>query len=124
MFSMARLNNLVELLNTPQSSSVDNIVIVDKTTLTHIQNCVQDSKDTLDFIQLKLKLLQEETHSELVHVQKNPLDDSVQQPTQNDATSKAHIQTNGPIIDEKESEDEVMDRKFPLVLLKPNIKPW
>ena len=51
--SMAQINDLIELQNTIPLSSVNNTVIVDKATLTHIRNCVQDSQDTIDFLQLK-----------------------------------------------------------------------
>ena len=76
-----------KLLNTLLLSSVENIVMVDKTTFTHIQNCVKESQYTLEFLQLESQLLQEETHFELIHVQNSPLYDSFQQPAQNDATS-------------------------------------
>ena len=47
---MARINGLVELLNTLFLSFINNTVMVDKTTLTHIQNCIQYSQDTLEFL--------------------------------------------------------------------------
>lgn len=40
---MAQMSGLVELLITLLLSCIDNIVMVDNATLTHIQNCVQDS---------------------------------------------------------------------------------
>ena len=49
---MTQINGLVELLNTLLLSFVDNTVMVDKTTLIHIRICLQDSQDTLQFLQL------------------------------------------------------------------------
>lgn len=71
--SMARINDLIELLNTLLLSSIDNIVMVDKSTLTHIQNHVQESQDTIEFLQLESQfqhdeLQQKYQHSELVIV--------------------------------------------------------
>ena len=41
---MAHINDLVELLNTLLLFAIENIVMVEKTTLTHIRNCVQESQ--------------------------------------------------------------------------------
>ena len=72
---MAQINGLVELLNTLLLSSHESTVTVDKTTLSCIKNCSQDSKDTLEFLQLESQVQQEDLqhkiqHSEPVSVQK------------------------------------------------------
>ena len=53
---MAQINGLVELLNTLLLSSIENILMANKTTLTHIRNCVQGSQGTIEFIQIKSQL--------------------------------------------------------------------
>ena len=75
---MAWINDLVELLNTLLIYVVYNTVMVNKKTLIHIQNYVQDSQDTIKFLQLELQLQHDELqqrkqHSKLVIVQNNPL---------------------------------------------------
>ena len=76
MSSMARLNGLVELLNTLLLYYIDNNVMIDKTTLTHIRNCVKESKDVIEFLKLESqlqhdKIEQKNQHSELVLFQNN-----------------------------------------------------
>lgn len=73
---MAQINDLVELLNSLLIFVVNNTVMVDKTTLTHILNCVQDSQVTLEFLQLESQLQRDELqqknqHSKLVLIQNN-----------------------------------------------------
>ena len=48
--SMAQINDLVELLNMLLVSFVNNIAMVNKSTLTHIRNCVQESQGTIEFL--------------------------------------------------------------------------
>ena len=45
--SMARINDVVELLNTLLVSYVNTPIMVEKSTLTHIWNCIQDSQGTI-----------------------------------------------------------------------------
>ena len=98
---MARIDELLGLLNTLILSSVDNIVTIDITTFIDVLTCLQDSKDKIEFLQLESQLQQEEIqqknhHFELVLVQKNSLfefeNDSYQEPAHDqisDATSGA-----------------------------------
>jgi hypothetical protein len=89
---MARIDELLELLNTLILSSVDNTITFDIATLTDVRTCLQDSLDKIEFLQLESQLQQEEIqqknilHSELVLVQNNSLleedIDSDQQPVQ------------------------------------------
>jgi hypothetical protein len=100
---MARIDELLELLNTLILSSVDNTVTTDIATLTDVLTCLQDSQDKIKFLQLESQLQQEEIqqknhHSELVLVQNNSLfefeNDSYQQPTHDqisDTTSEARF---------------------------------
>ena len=53
---MAQINDMVELLNNLLVSSVDNTMMVDKSTLTHIRNCVQESQGTIEFLYLESQL--------------------------------------------------------------------
>ena len=62
-FSIAKLNDLGELLNTLLFSIIDTTIMIDKKTITHIQYCVQYSKDILDFIQLELQLQEHDEKS-------------------------------------------------------------
>ena len=50
---MARINDLVELLNTLLLSVIDNLVTVDKTIFTEAITCLKDSQDTIEFLQLE-----------------------------------------------------------------------
>ena len=62
---------------------------------------MQDSEDTLGFLQLESELMREETHSKLVHVHKNHLHDFIQQPLLNYASSKSHKKISGTLSEEK-----------------------
>ena len=64
---MARINDLVELLNTLLLSIIDNTIMVDKNNLTHIRNCIQDSQDTLEFLQLESQLQRDELQQKNQH---------------------------------------------------------
>jgi len=98
---MARIDELLELLNTLILSIVDNTVTIDKATLTNVLTCLQDSQDKIKFLQLESQLQQDEIqqknqHSKLVLVQNKSLfefeNDSYQHPTHdqiNDASSEA-----------------------------------
>ena len=47
---MAKIDNLVELLNTLLDSAVGNLVLVDKSSLIYVHDCLHDFKDTLEFL--------------------------------------------------------------------------
>jgi hypothetical protein len=68
---MARIDELLELLNTLILSSVDNTVTIDIATFTDVLTCLQDSQNKIKFLQLESQLQQEEIqqknhHSKLV----------------------------------------------------------
>jgi hypothetical protein len=76
---MARVEELLELLNTLILSSVDNTVTIDKTTLQSVVTCLQVSQAKATLLQTQTRLLHDalerknlRQHSELVLVQ-NPL---------------------------------------------------
>ena len=62
-FSIAKLNDLGESLNTLLFFIIDTTIMIDKKTITHILYCVQYSKDILDFIQLELQLQEHDEKS-------------------------------------------------------------
>ena len=119
---MARINDLVELVNTLLLSSIDNIDTVDKTTLTHIRNCVQHSQDTTEFLQLESQLQcdelqQNNQHFELVLVQNN-----VYLEFENHSYQRsAHNQISKNISKEISNEN---DAHVHLALPKPIIRAW
>ena len=47
---MAKIYGLVELLHTLLDYVVDDLVLVDKSTLLYVLDCIQDFKDTLEFV--------------------------------------------------------------------------
>jgi hypothetical protein len=76
---MARVEELLELLNTLILSSVDNTITIDKTTLQYVVTCLQVSQAKAALLQTQTRLLHDalerknlRQHSELVLVQ-NPL---------------------------------------------------
>ena len=50
---MDKIDHLVELLNTLLYSAIGNLVLVDKSSHIHVQDCLHDFKDTLEFVQLE-----------------------------------------------------------------------
>ena len=70
---MAWINELVELLNTLLLSSIDNIVIVDKATLTHIRNCVQEAQGIIEFLQIESQLQHDELQQRKQHYELVPV---------------------------------------------------
>jgi hypothetical protein len=90
---MARVEELLELLNTLILSSVDNTVTIDKTTLQSVVTCLQVSQAKVTLLQTQTRLLHDalerknlRQHYELVLVQ-NPI-------FEDDEDDDAMIQTN------------------------------
>jgi hypothetical protein len=123
VFKMARVEELLELLNTLILSSMDNTVTIDKTTLHSIVTCLHVSQAKVGLLQTQNQLLHDaleqknlRQHSKLVLVQ-NPIfeddeDDVVcsdQQPAQQQLNETAP----------NSSTDDVQ-----LSLSKPVIRPW
>jgi len=70
---MARITNILELLNTLILCNFHNTIQINKDTLSNIRTYLQNAQDRIEFLQLKYQLqqneLQEKSHdSELVHV--------------------------------------------------------
>jgi len=76
---MARIDKLLELLNTLILTFMDNIVTIDKETLLSILTCLQVSQAKVRLLQTHTQLLHDELewknlrHSKLVFVHNNPL---------------------------------------------------
>jgi hypothetical protein len=101
---MARVDELLELLNTLILSSVDNTITTDKATLQSVVTCLQVSQAKVALLQTQTQLLHDALerknlrHSELVLVQNNPLfeedddDSSNQQPIKKKLSEQLQIQ--------------------------------
>ena len=64
---MENIDILVGLLNSLLLSLDDRTVLVDKTTLSCIKNCLQNSKDALEFLKLESQLQQEDWKHKIQH---------------------------------------------------------
>lgn len=53
---MAQINDLVKLLNILVLSSIENTIMVDKTNLIHVRNCVQEVQGTIEFLHIESHL--------------------------------------------------------------------
>lgn len=78
MKKMAKVDEVVELLNTLIQSTIEDIVKTNKATLANIKICLQHAQNKIDFLQLESQLQQDELqqkrhHFELFFVQNNPL---------------------------------------------------
>jgi len=58
MKKMIRLDNALELLNTLIRSTVDEMVKINKTSLSNIKMCLQNAQENIEFLQLESKLQQ------------------------------------------------------------------
>ena len=72
---MDRIDDVLKLLNNLILSTVDEMVKINKTSLSNIKICLQNAHENIEFLQLETKLQQEELkqrshHSEPVFVQK------------------------------------------------------
>ena len=72
---MERIDDVLELLNNLMLSTIDEMVKINKTSLSNIKICLQNAHENIEFLQLETKLQQEELqqwshHSEPVSVQK------------------------------------------------------
>ena len=77
---MARITELLELLNTLIQSNIHDTIEIGKGTLSNIQTCLQNEQDKIEFLQLESKLkyeLQQKIHQfELIFVQNKLLVES------------------------------------------------
>ena len=116
MKKMTRLDNALELLNTLIHSTVDEMVKINKTSLSNIKICLQNAHENIEFLQLETKLQQEELQqwshlSEPVSVQKIETDSHKQQVN------------NVPVHSNKETVVHA-DAETQSALPKPIIRPW
>ena len=113
---MDRIDDVLKLLNNLILYIVDEMVKINKTSLSDIKICLQNAHENIEFLQLETKLQHEELqqrshHSEPVSVQK--------------IETNSHKQQDNNVIVHSDKEAVIhADAETQSALPKPIIKPW